>query len=130
MKTLLITIILSAAFTTSAQTCPPEFAACLSQAQANATAEKLRELKTIKEEEIPALKSQVAAEKQNVLDVKNTAAKNEADLREKNIELLVKVGTLTGQLIGAEASVVRLSAENQFLVPMVRKKCLPFSICF
>lgn len=116
--------------TTLAQACPPQFAVCLTQEQMNANAAKLRELEALKAEKIPELQNQVLAEKINVLDVKKTAAENEVALREKNIELLVKVGTLTGQLIGAESERNRLIGQVEFLNKNGRQKCQPFSICF
>lgn len=129
MKILLITLFFNIAIPISAQTCPPPFAVCLTQEQANDTRDKLKERAVLINDKIPALEAQVKAEQQNVLDVKNTAAKNEADLRKENIDLLVKVGTLTGQQIANESEIVRLTAQNEFLIKMVRKKCLPFSVC-
>jgi hypothetical protein len=109
--------------------CPKDLI-CLTKEQANINRDKLIELDGLKTKTIPALEAQVLAEKTNVLTAQNTAAKNEADLRKENVELLVKVGTLTGQLIGVEGERTRLIAQVEFLNKNGRQKCQPFSICF
>lgn len=129
---ILLAIILFSAFAASAQTaapCPtPDYVLCLNQTQANETAAKLRERLALIDQ-VAALQAQVLAEKQNVLTAKETAQKNEIDLRDALIKTQISLGEKTGELIGAEAAVVRLTAENQFLITKVRKKCLPFAVC-
>lgn len=138
MKILTLTaIILFSALAGAAQTpsevpstsvCPPEYTVCLSQTQANDTAAKLRERLALIDQ-VAALQAQVLAEKQNVLTAKETAQQNEIDLRDALIKTQIALGEKTGELIGAEAAVVRLTAENQFLITKVRKKCMPFAVC-
>lgn len=128
----LTAIILFSALAASAQTaapCPPEYTVCLTKEQANENAAKLRERLAMIDVQIPELRAQVLTEKQNRLTAQETAQKNEIDLRDALIKTQIALGEKTGELIGAEAAVVRLTAENQFLITKVRKKCLPFAVC-
>lgn len=110
--------------------CPPMPAGtlCISQATGNAAATLARE-KIALENKITALEQARILDKQSMDEQKETARKNEADLKEALHKTENELSTKTGQLIGAEAMNVRLTSVVDLLLKQVRKKCMPFSVC-
>lgn len=110
--------------------CPvmPSGFVCLSQQAANVAAENARELAATKDK--VAIVEAGMIEKDKILaDTKAEDLKSINDLKAALTKTQTNLGTATGQLIGAEAMNVRLTAIVDVLLKNTRAKCLPFSVC-
>lgn len=120
---LLVTfIILSTCTYAHAQTeCPANFV-CITQEAANRAAQNARELEAQKQKVI-VLESALVEKDKNVAEIQLAKDKNEAELKAALTETQTKLATATGQLIGAEATNVRLTAIIDFMLKNGRSKC-------
>lgn len=105
----------------SAQTACPEGMVCISQAAANAAAENARELIATKAK-AEALTEALTEKDKIIADVKATASKNEADLKQALTTTLTELAMKTGQLTGCEANSVRQLAVIDVLLKNTRPK--------
>lgn len=104
--------------------CPvmPAGTLCISQAAGNTAAAEHREL--IATKEALAVRDAALLDKDKIIqDNKAEATKSINELKTANADLLGKLGTATGQVIGAQAEIVRNTAMIQFLLTNGRKKC-------
>lgn len=95
---------------------------CISQDAANKCAENARV--------VPALEAKIATLEQGLKDkdvsieeLKAINKTNVADLERRLNETTNKLATATGQLVGAESMVVRLTAMVDFMLKNGREKC-------
>lgn len=118
---LIILLILSpvAVFSQTAE-CPQGFI-CLTQAEANKARENALELAATKEK-VQTLEDALKAKDASYNDLKTAKEKNEADLTERLNKVTNELATKTGQLIGAEAMNVRLTAIIDFMLKNGRTK--------
>lgn len=121
MKFLILTIfILMASVSATAQSCP-ENMVCLSQAAANKAAENARELIAVREK-VQVLENALLEKDKSISEVRETARKNEADLKEVLHKTEVELSLKTGQLISNESEKTRLLAIIDVLLKSVRPK--------
>jgi uncharacterized protein involved in exopolysaccharide biosynthesis len=123
-------ILLAFAFALSVKAqsaCPPQFAACLSQAEANVAASNARE--------VSALRNQVQVQQQALTDKDKSIAElkaandaNVADLKKALHDTEIQLADKTGQLIKTEAQVVQQSAIIQFMLTNGRTKKYGFLV--
>lgn len=102
---------------------------CISQEAGNAAAENARELAATKEK-VVVLEQALVDKDKIIADNKDTAAKNEADLRKQLHKTESDLSLVTGQLIAKEAELNRNILVIDVLLKNTRKKCAPLSICF
>lgn len=100
--------------------CPAGYV-CISQTAANQAAQLAREAPA-KDEKIKALTEALTKKDEIIADVRATAAKNEADLKEALTRTQTDLATKTGQLIGCEANQTRQLAVIDVLLKNVRPK--------
>lgn len=100
--------------------CPAGFV-CITQAAANQAASNKRELDATKEK-LSTLETALVTKDRIIADNKLTAAKNEADLKDRLHKTEVELATKTGTLVGCEASNVRNLAVIDVLLKNVRPK--------
>jgi len=109
----------------SAQTaCPdvmPAGTICISVAAGNQAAENARELAATKAK-AEALTEALTEKDKIIADVKATASKNEADLKQALTTTLTELAMKTGQLTGCEANSVRQLAVIDVLLKNTRPK--------
>lgn len=125
MKILIsIVLILAAAAFSLAQElvsqCPAGLV-CISQAAANRASENARVLEATRQK-VGVLEDALKSKDESIRALRETAAKNESDLREALKRTEIELATKTGQLISRESEVVRQSAIIQAMIPMLRKK--------
>jgi hypothetical protein len=124
-------LIIVGALAVAAQTepCPPmpEGRLCISQAAGDQAVMNAKLVKA-QEAEIAALKQAVLDERETTRQVQATAAKNEADLKASATKALVDLGTATGQLIEARATIQTQNAMLQFMLTNGRNKCGGFTL--
>lgn len=113
--------LLFASSSLQAQTQCPSGMVCISQAAANQAAENARELSATKAK-ITTLTEALAEKDKIIADVRATASKNEADLKEALTKTQTELATKTGQLIGCEANSTRQLAVIDVLLKNVRPK--------
>jgi peptidoglycan hydrolase CwlO-like protein len=120
---LLITIlfILTASVITTAQTVCPEGLVCISQSAANQAAANVRELEATKEK-VTVLESALKSKDDTIREIQETAKKNENDLKEAINRTTAELARTNGQLTGAEAMNVRLTAIIDFMLKNGRTK--------
>ncbi len=94
---------------------------CITQAAGNAAAENRRELDATKEKVI-VLTDALTEKDRIIADVRATAGKNEADLKEALTRTQTELATKTGQLVGCETMNVRQTAIIEVLLKHVRPK--------
>ena len=99
-----------------------ELKVCISQSAANVCAANSRELSAIREK-VVVLESALIEKDKSIQELKDANQKNVADLTKALHETETKLATATGQLIGAEAMVVRLTAVIDFMLKNGRQKC-------
>lgn len=128
----LIVFFVSGVLNISSQTPEPDAGSekvCISQAAANKCAENARVVSAL-EAKILVLETAIAEKDKNVAEIRDAAKKNEAELKAALTETQTKLATATGQLIGAESNIVRLTAIVDFMLKNGRKKCGPLTfIC-
>jgi flagellar motility protein MotE (MotC chaperone) len=124
MKLILIAaaLLFAAPVATFSQTvdCPAGFV-CISQEAANKARENALELQATKEKAV-VLETALTEKDKSIAELRETARKNEADLKERLHKTEVELATKTGQLIGAEAERTRLIAITEFLLKHGRVK--------
>lgn len=120
-KVFVVIIMLTGAGVATAQVCPQGMV-CLSQEAANVAASNAREVVALRQVKAE-LEGAIDLERKNSAEIKATAQKNEIDLRERIITTQVAHATAVGELVGARAEIVRLTAMNEFLNKNGRKKC-------
>jgi septal ring factor EnvC (AmiA/AmiB activator) len=108
-----------AAFSQSVE-CPPSLI-CLTQAEANAAAQNARELIATREK-ITVLESALKSKDDTIREIQETAKKNENDLKEAINRTTAELARTNGQLTGAEAMNVRLTAIIDFMLKNGRTK--------
>lgn len=113
---------------TFAQTQCPQGLVCISQEAANKAAENARLIPQL-ENKILTLEDSIKLKDKNIEEIRETARKNEADLRERLTTTQIALGTATGELIGVKSENTTLKAMVEFLNKNGRKKCNFFSIC-
>lgn len=101
--------------------CPQGYV-CLTQEAAQRAVENAR-LRPLLEEKVTALESSVAAKEADLKETRETARKNEADLRQALNETTVKYATTAGELIATKAEVTRQAVTIEFLLKNGRNKC-------
>lgn len=103
--------------------CPvmPQGTVCLTQAEMNKAASNALTV-LAQDKEIAVLKTQLAQKDISIKQAQDTAKQNEADLKAQNLKLAVDYATAQGQLIGANAEIVRQSATIEFLLKNGRVK--------
>jgi len=119
---LLVIILIAAAVLSFGQVVPDEPKICISQAAANLCGANARELPLLKEK-IAALEAALIEKDKNTAEIREAARKNEADLKERLGKTESELAVKTGQLIGAEAMVTRLTAIIDFMLKNGREKC-------
>lgn len=107
--------------------CPQGYI-CLTQQEANVARDNALELKAVKEK-IIVLTNALDEKDKSINELKSTAQKNEADLKDALHKTEIELATTKGQLIGSEAEKTRLTAIIDFMLKNGRKKCQPFSVC-
>lgn len=107
----------------TAPKCPvmPAGFLCITQAAGNAAAENVRELAATKAANAE-LKQALVDKDKNAEEIKATAAKNEADLKAANTQLLIDIAKKTGEIIKCDAYAVRDASLIEFLVKNQRSK--------
>lgn len=120
--------VLAFAFSAAAQSVCPDGMVCISQAAANQAAENARE-KAALEAKVSVLEAGLIEKDKSIEEVKQTARANEADLKDALSKTEVKLGTATGELIGARAQIVTQTAMIEFMLRNGRKKCSLTIIC-
>lgn len=108
--------------------CPvmPAGTFCITQSEANTAAANARTV-IAQDKEIAVLKAQLDEKDRSIKQAQDTAKQNEADLKAQNLKLVTDYATAQGQLIGANAEIVRQSATIDFLLKNGRNKCGPFT---
>lgn len=105
--------------------CPttmPAGTLCITQEAGNKAAENAR-LIPVLEEKIKVFETIVIPEKdKSIAEIKETAAKNEAALKEQNTKLLTDIAAKTGQLITYEKIFTRDSAWFEYLIKTSKGK--------
>lgn len=99
---------------------PPKV--CISQAAANQCAANARELPAVREKNA-VLEAALLEKDKSIAEIREAARKNEADLKEALVKTQSELAVKTGQLIGAEAMVTRLTAIIDFMLKNGRQKC-------
>jgi IS5 family transposase len=109
---------------TAATNCqvPDEPKVCISQAAANKCAENARLVPAL-ENKNTTLEASLLEKDKSIAELREAGRKNEADLKEALIKTQSELATKTGQLIGAEAMVTRLTAIIDFMLKNGREKC-------
>lgn len=101
---------------------PDEPKVCISQAAANKCAENARVVPAL-EAKIAELEAGLLLKDKSIAETREAARKNEADLKERLGKTEGELATKTGQLIGSEAMVTRLTAIIDFMLKNGRQKC-------
>lgn len=132
IKSLFIITFLGCAYCVniSAQ-CPavmPAGTACLTQAEQNRAAANALTV-IAQDKEIAVLQQGLKDKDASIERLQKVNAENTADLTKRINEVTVNYATVQGQLIGANAEIVRQSATIQFLLTNGRKKCSWSIIC-
>jgi hypothetical protein len=99
----------------------PQDKICISVEAANKARENALELQATKEK-AAVLETALTEKDKSIAELRETARKNEADLKERLHKTEVELATKTGQLIGAEAERTRLIAITEFLLKHGRVK--------
>jgi len=103
--------------------CPPMpvGTVCISQQAANAAASNARELAATKEK-VAVLEDALKQKDASIQELKDTNAKNVADLKDALNKTEVQLATKTGELVGSEAEKTRLLAIIDVLLKSTRPK--------
>jgi len=104
--------------------CPttmPTGTLCITQAAGNIARDNALEIPLLKEK-IAVLEDALNKKDISIKEIKETAAKNEADLKEQNTKLLADIAEKTGRIITYEKIFVRDSAWLEYLIKTSKGK--------
>lgn len=119
---LFIAVLFTVAVSCQVPECPPGYV-CITQAAANRAAENAR-LVPVLEQSVTDLKAQLVEKDKSTDEIRKAGEENVRDLKAENTRLISEVSVKTGQLVGSEAMVTRLTAIVDFMLKNGREKCV------
>lgn len=128
LGSLFLTFAASVADFSQCPTVMPSGTFCITQAEANTAVTNARTV-IAQSSEIVGLKDELKQKDVTIDNLKLTNQKNVADLTAQNTKLVTDLGTATGQLIEARATITTYNAMMQFMLEHGRKKCGILSLC-